>query len=173
MGAQIAELPAGYEGHMEAPPYRKAAVALRALWSAGNAYLDEKAPWTEVTTDLEGAALAMRTAMNLIHLCSVVSEPFISASARAKRSAFDLADDTASWVSPEQAATLAVVPAGTPFTVPAVLFPRGHRRGLGVVLRALRRQPGGPPGNELTQGQGRASTKALPAPVSQFVRIHG
>lgn len=122
LGAQIAELLAEYEGHMDALQYRKAAAALRALWSAGNSYLEEKAPWLEIKTDPEGAALTLRTAMNLIHLYSVVSEPFIPASARAMRSAFELADDTATWITPEQAASLDAVPAGTPFTVPPVLF---------------------------------------------------
>ncbi|OKK22473.1 methionyl-tRNA synthetase [Streptomyces sp. CB00455] len=122
LGEQIADLLAEYEGHMEALQYRKAAAALRALWSAGNSYLEEKAPWLEIKTDPEGAALTLRTAMNLIHLYSVVSEPFIPASARAMRSAFALADDTAAWVSPEQARALDAVPAGTPFTVPPVLF---------------------------------------------------
>ncbi|MFD9406828.1 methionine--tRNA ligase [Streptomyces sp. NPDC059989] len=124
LGEQIAELLAEYEGHMDALQYRKAAAALRALWSAGNSYLDEKAPWLEVKTDLEGAALTLRTAMNLIHLYSVVSEPFIPASARAMRSSFELADDTTTWITPEQARSLDAVPAGTPFTVPPVLFAR-------------------------------------------------
>ncbi|MFJ3924712.1 methionine--tRNA ligase [Streptomyces sp. NPDC090022] len=122
LGAQIAELLAEYEGHMETLQYRKAAAALRALWSAGNSYLEEKAPWLEIKTDPEGAALTLRTAMNLIHLYAVVSEPFIPASAAAMRSAFALADDTATWVTPEQARALDAVPAGTPFTVPPVLF---------------------------------------------------
>lgn len=122
LGTQIAELLAEYEGHMDTLQYRKAAAALRALWSAGNSYLEEKAPWLEIKTDPEGAALTLRTAMNLIHLYSVISEPFIPASARAMRSAFELADDTATWISPEQAASLDAVPAGTPFTVPPVLF---------------------------------------------------
>lgn len=122
LGEQIAELLAEYEGHMETLQYRKAAAALRALWSAGNSYLEEKAPWLEIKTDPEGAALTLRTAMNLIHLYSVVSEPFIPSSARAMRSAFTLAEDTATWVTPEQARSLDAVPAGTPFTVPPVLF---------------------------------------------------
>ncbi|MFD9452665.1 methionine--tRNA ligase [Streptomyces sp. NPDC059985] len=122
LGGQIAELLAEYEGHMETLQYRKAAAALRALWSAGNSYLEEKAPWLEIKTDPEGAALTLRTAMNLIHLYSVVSEPFIPASAHAMRSAFSLGDDTATWVTPEQAKALDAVPAGTPFTVPPVLF---------------------------------------------------
>lgn len=60
--------------------------------------------------------------MNLIHLYSVVSEPFIPTSSAAMRAAFSLDGDTATWVTPAEAASLATVPAGTPFTVPPVLF---------------------------------------------------
>ncbi|MFC5197863.1 methionine--tRNA ligase [Streptomyces kaempferi] len=122
LGEEIAGLLAEYETQMEALQFRKAAAALRALWSAGNSYLEEKAPWLEIKTDPDGAALTLRTAMNLIHLYSVVSEPFIPASAKAMRSAFALADDTAAWVSVEEAKSLDAVPAGTAFTVPPVLF---------------------------------------------------
>ncbi|MET8858089.1 methionine--tRNA ligase [Streptomyces sp. NPDC004579] len=122
LGTEIAGLLAEYESQMEALQFRKAAAALRALWSAGNSYLEEKAPWLEIKTSPEGAALTLRTAMNLIHLYSVVSEPFIPASARAMRSAFALAEDTATWVSADEARALSFLPAGTPFTVPPVLF---------------------------------------------------
>ncbi|MFD9327260.1 methionine--tRNA ligase [Streptomyces sp. NPDC060065] len=122
LGEEIAGLLAEYETQMEALQFRKAAAALRALWSAGNSYLEEKAPWLEIKTDPEGAALTLRTAMNLIHLYSVVSEPFIPASSKAMRSAFALADDTATWVTAEEAKALTAVPAGTAFTVPPVLF---------------------------------------------------
>ncbi|MFJ9679386.1 methionine--tRNA ligase [Streptomyces sp. NPDC101194] len=122
LGEEIARLLTEYEGHMETLQFRKATQALRALWSAGNSYLEEKAPWLEIKTDPEGAALTLRTAMNLIHLYAVVSEPFIPASARAMREAFDLADDTATWVTAEEARALTSVPAGTPFSVPPVLF---------------------------------------------------
>ncbi|MEU7339222.1 MULTISPECIES: methionine--tRNA ligase [unclassified Streptomyces] len=122
LGTEIAGLLAEYETQMEALQFRKAAAALRALWSAGNSYLEEKAPWLEIKTDPDGAALTLRTAMNLIHLYSVVSEPFIPASAKAMRSAFALADDTAAWVSADEAKSLDAVPAGTAFTVPPVLF---------------------------------------------------
>ncbi|KOG53637.1 methionyl-tRNA synthetase [Streptomyces griseoflavus] len=122
LGEQIAELLAEYEGHMEALQFRKAAAALRALWSAGNSYLEEKAPWLEIKTDQEAAALTLRTAMNLIHLYAIVSEPFIPAAAKAMRGAFALAGDTAAWVTADEARALASVPAGTSFTVPPVLF---------------------------------------------------
>ncbi|MGY0485609.1 methionine--tRNA ligase [Streptomyces sp. WG-D5] len=122
LGAEISRLLAEYEAQMEALQFRKAAAALRALWSAGNSYLEEKAPWLEIKTDKDAAALTLRTAMNLIHLYSVVSEPFIPSSAAAMRAAFDLPGDDATWITAEQATALTTVPAGTPFTVPPVLF---------------------------------------------------
>ncbi|MFF3734433.1 methionine--tRNA ligase [Streptomyces sp. NPDC002476] len=122
LGEEIARLLAEYEEHMEALQFRKAAAALRALWSAGNSYLEEKAPWLEIKTDADGAALTLRTAMNLIHLYAVVSEPFIPTTAAAMRGAFELENDTATWVTADQAKSLDAVPAGTAFTVPSVLF---------------------------------------------------
>lgn len=122
LGEEIARLLAEYEEHMDGLQFRKAAAALRALWSAGNSYLEEKAPWLEIKADQEAAALTLRTAMNLIHLYAIVSEPFIPASAAAMRSAFALEGDTAQWVGQEEARALASVPAGTGFTVPPVLF---------------------------------------------------
>ncbi|GAA3823903.1 methionine--tRNA ligase [Streptomyces phyllanthi] len=122
LGEEIARLLAEYESQMEAIQFRKAAAALRALWSAGNSYLEEKAPWLEIKTDQDGAALTLRTAMNLIHLYAVVSEPFIPTSSAAMRGAFDLKDDSATWVTADEARALSSVPAGTPFTVPPVLF---------------------------------------------------
>ncbi|GAA3054931.1 hypothetical protein GCM10020000_41450 [Streptomyces olivoverticillatus] len=44
LGHQVAQLLAEYERHMEEMQFRKAAQALRALWSAGNSYLETKAP---------------------------------------------------------------------------------------------------------------------------------
>ncbi|CAM5482891.1 methionine--tRNA ligase [Streptomyces abikoensis] len=122
LGREIAQLLQEYEEHMEAMQFRKAAQALRALWSAGNSYLETKAPWLEIKTDPEAAALTLRTAMNLIHLYAVVSEPFIPQSASALRLAFDLQDDTRTWVTADEARSLSFVPAGTAFTVPPVLF---------------------------------------------------
>ncbi|MFF8931024.1 methionine--tRNA ligase [Streptomyces longwoodensis] len=122
LGAEIARLLAEYEEQMEAIQFRKAAAALRALWSAGNSYLEEKAPWLEIKTNKDGAALTLRTAMNLIHLYAVVSEPFIPTTSAAMRAAFTLPDDTARWVTADEARSLTAVPSGTPFTVPPVLF---------------------------------------------------
>ncbi|MFD2793426.1 methionine--tRNA ligase [Promicromonospora vindobonensis] len=122
LGAEVARLLVELEEHMEALQYRKATNALRALWSAGNAYLVEKEPWKQVKTDEDAAALSLRTAMNLIHLYAVVSEPFIPASAATLRGVFALDADTATWITPEAATSLDTVPAGASFAVPPVLF---------------------------------------------------
>lgn len=44
LGAEVAGLLAEYQGHLDTLQFRKAAQALRALWSAGNSYLETKAP---------------------------------------------------------------------------------------------------------------------------------
>ncbi|TDC23854.1 methionine--tRNA ligase [Streptomyces sp. 8K308] len=123
LGDEVARLLAEYEEHLEALQFRKAAFALRALWSAGNAYLEEKAPWLEIKTDQDAAALTLRTAMNLIHLYAVVSEPIIPFTAQALRAVFDAPEAAAAaWVSAEEARALSAIGAGTAFTVPPVLF---------------------------------------------------
>ncbi|MFE3324950.1 methionine--tRNA ligase [Streptomyces sp. NPDC059176] len=122
LGVEVCHLLAEYEDQLEALQFRKAASALRALWSAGNAYLEEKAPWLEVRTDADAAALTLRTALNLIHVYGVVSEPFIPTASAVMRGAFSLEGDTATWVTASRAELLDGVPAGTAFTVPAVLF---------------------------------------------------
>ncbi len=133
LGEQIAELLAEYENQMEALQFRKAAAALRALWSAGNSYLEEKAPGWRSRPTRRRAALTLRTAMNLIHLYAVVSEPFIPSSSAAMRQAFALKDTApdqlrATWVSPEEAKSLNAVPAGTPFIVPPSSSPSSRTR---------------------------------------------
>ncbi|RPF19945.1 methionine--tRNA ligase [Myceligenerans xiligouense] len=121
LGAEVARLLTELEEQMEALEYRKAAAALRALWSAGNAYLVEKEPWKQVKTDPDAAALSLRTAMNLIRLYAVVSEPFVPATAATLRDVFAM-DDAATWVDTEAAHALDAVPAGVAVTVPPVLF---------------------------------------------------
>ncbi|ARQ67686.1 methionine--tRNA ligase [Streptomyces marincola] len=127
LGAEIARLLAEYEEHLSALQFRKAAFALRALWSAGNSYLEEKAPWQQIKTDQDAAALTLRTAMNLIDLYAVVSAPVIPFACETLRSVFATGaggdgERTDGWVTAEAARSLDSVPAGTDFTVPPVLF---------------------------------------------------
>ncbi|MFR9730737.1 methionine--tRNA ligase [Saccharopolyspora sp. MS10] len=122
LAAEISGLVEDYQEHLDAKHFRKAAQALRSLWSAGNSYLEEKAPWIQIRTDQEAAALTLRTAMNLIQLYAVLSEPLIPATAQAMRAVFSSDDPARRWVTPAEAGALELVPAGADFTVPPVLF---------------------------------------------------
>jgi methionyl-tRNA synthetase len=108
-----------YEGHMEAIEVRKAAAELRAIWVAGNEYLQAAAPWSVVKTDPDAAAAQTRLALNLIRLYAVLSRPFIPDAAAGMMAAMG-SDD---WKWPDDvSAALATLPAGHAFTTPDVLF---------------------------------------------------
>ena len=108
-----------YEGLMEAMEVRKAAAELRAIWVAGNEYLQSAAPWTVVKTDAAAAAAQVRLSLNLTRLYAVLSAPFIPDAAAAMMAAMGCED----WSWPgDIAAALEVLPAGHAFTVPDVLF---------------------------------------------------
>jgi methionyl-tRNA synthetase len=57
---------ARYQAHMDAIEVRKAAAELRAIWVAGNEYLQSAAPWTAFKEDPDRAAAITRFALNLI-----------------------------------------------------------------------------------------------------------
>lgn len=108
-----------YEQFMEDKEVRKAAAELRAIWVAGNEYLQSAAPWTVFKTDPAQAAAQARLALNLVRLYAVLSAPFIP-DASASMLAGMQTDDT-SWPKDIEAA-LNVLPVGHAFTVPEVLF---------------------------------------------------
>ncbi|MEO0752641.1 MAG: methionine--tRNA ligase [Pseudomonadota bacterium] len=108
-----------YETHMDAIELRKASQDLRAIWVAGNEYLQEAAPWSTFKENPEAAAAQIRLALNLIRLYAVLSAPFIPDAAARMLSAMNtLAMDWPEDVSE----ALTTLPAGHPFTVPDVLF---------------------------------------------------
>ena len=108
-----------YEGFMQAMEVRKSAAELRAIWVAGNEYLQSAAPWTVVKTDPEQAAAMVRLALNLIRVYAVLSRPFIPDAAASMMAAMQ--SDDWSWPT-DVAAALQTLPAGHAFTVPEVLF---------------------------------------------------
>ncbi|MBO9397371.1 methionine--tRNA ligase [Shimia sp. R9_2] len=108
-----------YEGHMADMEVRKSAQELRAIWVAGNEYLQTAAPWSTFKEDPEKAAAQIRLALNLIRLYAIVSAPFIP-DASAQLMAAMQTEDT-SW--PEDvAAALDTLAPGHAFTVPDVTF---------------------------------------------------
>ena len=120
--ALIAELEGrvrAYEGHMEAMEIRKAATELRAIWVAGNEYLQSAAPWTVFKDDPDRAAAMVRLGLNLIRLYAILSEPFIPDAAAKMLAAMKCDDKT--WPGPV-AEALTVLKPGHPFETPEVLF---------------------------------------------------
>ena len=108
-----------YETHMNAIDVRKAAAELRAIWVAGNEYLQSAAPWSTFKEDPETAAAQVRLGLNLIRLYAVLSAPFIPSTAIRMMEAMQTSEDT--WPS-DVAEALSHLTAGHKFTVPDVLF---------------------------------------------------
>ena len=108
-----------YETHMNAIDVRKAAAELRAIWVAGNEYLQSTAPWSTFKEDPETAAAQVRLGLNLIRFYAVLSAPFIPSTAARMMEAMQTSDDT--WPS-DVAEALSHLTAGHEFSVPDVLF---------------------------------------------------
>ncbi|WP_299813576.1 methionine--tRNA ligase [uncultured Jannaschia sp.] len=110
---------AAYERHMDAIEIRKSAAELRAIWVAGNEYLQEAAPWATFKTDPDKAAMQIRLGLNLVRLYAVLSAPFVpDAAATMLRS---MRVEGADWPT-DVAEALGALPAGHGFEVPEVMF---------------------------------------------------
>ncbi|WP_299611800.1 methionine--tRNA ligase [uncultured Tateyamaria sp.] len=120
--ALIAELDtriARYADLMDAMEVRKSAQELRAIWVAGNEYLQAAAPWATIKEDADTAAMQIRLGLNLIALYAALSEPFIPDAAAQLQTSLNLGDPL--W--PENTSdALAVLEPGHAFVVPDNLF---------------------------------------------------
>jgi methionyl-tRNA synthetase len=144
LGDQLVSLLEEYQENLEEKQFRKAAQNLRAMWSTANVYLELKSPWTQVRQDPEAAALSLRTAMNLIHLFGVISEPIIPGASKAIRGIFDIDEGGRhAWPTADEIRSLSWVGPGTRFEVPPVLF----RKITDDDVAAWRGRFGGPPGD--------------------------
>jgi methionyl-tRNA synthetase len=117
VGARIADLTA----QLDAIEMRKSAQTLRALWVAGNEYLQEAAPWTAIKTDPARAAVIVRTGLNLAALFARVSGPFIPFAA--EKIAEALGEPyPGDWPTADGAAELSRLEPGRAICAPEVLF---------------------------------------------------
>jgi methionyl-tRNA synthetase len=117
--ADIARRLGIYEAHMDAIELRKAAHELRAIWVAGNEYLQAAAPWAAIKADRDRAAAITRFSLNLIRLYAALSRPFLPDASDAMLAALGL--DAAAWPDDVGVALAALAP-GHRFEVPDVLF---------------------------------------------------
>lgn len=117
--------------------FRKATETLYSLWSVGNQYIDERAPWSLIKENREEAALVIRTGINLIRLYSIASSPFIPFTSQNLFDALHLpATDRTSKIS--DSVKLDALRPGHPFEVPPPLF----RKLEDSDIQALRQQFG-------------------------------
>ena len=117
VAARLEDLTAQFE----AIEIRKTAQALRALWVAGNEYLQEAAPWSAIKSDPARAAVIVRTALNLAGLFARVSAAIIPFAA--ETIALALGEPyPPTWPGPDIAAELARIPPGRKIATPPVLF---------------------------------------------------
>jgi methionyl-tRNA synthetase len=115
LGVRIAEYTA-LMGQMEV---RKSAAELRAIWVAGNEYLQAAAPWSVIKTDPDRAAAMVRLGLNLIRVYGILSAPFIPDAAQKMMEA--IGSDDWTWPS-DISAAMRHLPPGHAFTVPENLF---------------------------------------------------
>ncbi|MBU2992676.1 methionine--tRNA ligase [Octadecabacter sp. 1_MG-2023] len=108
-----------YQDAMDKIEIRKAAAELRAIWAAGNEYLQAAAPWAVFKEDPDQAAAQIRLALNLIRIYAVLSAPFIPSASAKLLSAMNTLDTE--WPT-DMAVAIAALPEGHEFTVPDNLF---------------------------------------------------
>ncbi|SIO57243.1 methionyl-tRNA synthetase [Rhodovulum sp. ES.010] len=109
-----------YQDHMEAIEIRKAAAELRAIWVAGNEYLQAAAPWSEYKTDPDAAAATIRFSLNLIRFYAALSAPFIPDASAAMLAALKTGDS--GWPGEDLPAEMARLAPGHGFDTPEMLF---------------------------------------------------
>lgn len=111
---------AAYQEQMEAMEVRKASQELRAIWVAGNEYLQAAAPWSLFKTDPEAAAAQVRFALNLAVVYAGLSSPFIPDASEKLRETFGL--QVIDWPEDLRATMTEALKPGHAFAVPDVLF---------------------------------------------------
>ncbi len=110
-----------YTDFLEEMEFRKAFAELRAIWVAGNEYLQLAAPWTAFKENPEAAAASVRCGLNLITLFAALSRPVIPFSADKMFSAFGIDPEAAEWPTSAGEALRLLKP-GDKFAAPDLLF---------------------------------------------------
>ena len=109
---------------MEAMEFRRAAAETRAIWTAGNQYLQRAAPWSAISADMPAATCSLRTALNLACLAARISAPFLPHTAQTILDAFGVADHPLRWPATPAAVLLDELPRGKPMGQLPLLFRR-------------------------------------------------
>lgn len=126
MAAELKErLPRLIE-HYEAMEFRKAAAETRAIWAAGNEYLTKAEPWVKYKTDVDAAAVGVRTGLNLAAIFGIIAQPIIPDAAKKILDALGIPEKNRKMPggAPDEEFTtlLDALPHGLEISPPDVLF---------------------------------------------------
>ncbi|MBO5284489.1 MAG: methionine--tRNA ligase, partial [Alphaproteobacteria bacterium] len=121
--ADLTEAVCDYDKNMKELEFRKATQSLHNVFMLANAYIAEKEPWKKVKEggDRADAALTLKTAVNIILMCAVLSSPFIPATSEKVLSSFGVKENERAWPVDVRAA-LDVLGAGRAIEAPGILF---------------------------------------------------
>ncbi len=108
--------------YYEAREFRKAMAETRAIWAAGNEYLTQAAPWTHYKTDVDQAAMGVRTGLNLVALFGIIAQPIIPDAAAKILEAMSIPEGNRTWNFGDAADLLDALPHGHIVSAPPVLF---------------------------------------------------
>jgi methionyl-tRNA synthetase len=109
-------------GAHDAMEYRRAAVETRAIWSLGNEFLQERAPWTTIKVDRTRAGADIATAAMLLRLAATISLPIIPTTATTILRSLGLNVADARWPNNSNPQADLSIHAGAAATVPNILF---------------------------------------------------
>jgi len=110
-----------YSHHMEQLNFRKATETLRRIWTLGNEYVAESAPWTTIKTDPARAATSINYAFNIIRMMAILSRPFIPFTSATLGNALQI--DVNGWIK-DARSELKFMTGDTGFENPGLLFRR-------------------------------------------------
>ncbi|MFC4724120.1 methionine--tRNA ligase [Glycocaulis abyssi] len=122
IAAELSERLNALTAHYEAMEYRKAAAETRAIWAAGNEYLTRAEPWVKYKSDVDAAAVGVRTGLNLAAVFAIIAQPVIPDTAGKVLGALGVPEDRRSWPDWQDKALLDALPHGHAITPPDVLF---------------------------------------------------
>ena len=108
--------------HYEAMEFRRVAAETRAIWAAGNEYLTRAEPWVKYKSDVDAAAVGVRTGLNLAVIFGIIAQPLVPTAAKAILDALGIPEENRKFPDPADTGLLDALPHGMEISAPEVLF---------------------------------------------------
>ena len=108
--------------HYEAMEFRRVAAETRAIWAAGNEYLTRAEPWVKYKSDVDAAAVGVRTGLNLAVIFGIIAQPLVPTAAKSILDALGIPEENRKFPDPADAGLLNALPHGMEISAPEVLF---------------------------------------------------